>query len=228
MSGFSKAVLTFGLVAAFTTPAWAQGRGGMMGGMMGGGGVQLITNASVQKEIKLEEEQAEKVKGVAEELRGNIRESMSSLQDLEPQDRMKKMQEIQRTTNEAGMKALGVILKPDQMKRFHEVVLQQEGPAVLATHPMLAKKLKVSDEQVGKITAIQAEMRTEMRDLRDASDPAAAMAKLRKTTNDKALAVMTDSQKKEWKDMLGEPFEIKMEGGPGGFGGGRPRTKGNN
>jgi hypothetical protein len=219
MRSYSKAVLAFGLVAAFASTGWAQGRGPGGGGMMGGV-ANLISNASVQKELKLEDDQVEKAKGVSEELRAKMRESFSSLQDLEGQERMKKMQELNRTTTEEGMKALGAFLKPEQLKRFKQIVLQQQGGAALAD-PMVAKKIKLSDEQTGKIQAIMAEAQTARREAMQSAgdDRAAAMEKFRsiqKETNTKVLAVLTDDQKSEWKEMTGEPFEVKFEGGPGG------------
>ena len=35
-----------------------------------------------------------------------------------------------------------------------------------------------------------------------------AGTKIRKETNTKAMALMTDDQKKAWKELTGEPFEI--------------------
>lgn len=232
MRGYSKAILAFGLVAALSGSAMAQRPGGGFGGgmmMMGGGGVNLIANESVQKELKLDDSQVEKAKGVAEELRGKMRESFSALQDLEGPERMKKAQELNRTTTEEGMRALGAFLKPEQLKRFKEIVLQQRGPAVL-TDPAVAKKLDVTDEQSGKILAILAEGQTAMREARESAgdDRAAAMEKFRsvqKETGEKIVGVLTDSQKKEWKEMTGEPFEVKFEGGPGG---GRRRRNNDN
>ncbi|WP_435017709.1 hypothetical protein TA3x_005329 [Tundrisphaera sp. TA3] len=224
MSAFSKVALTFGLVAAFAGTVSAQGRG-PGGGFNRGGVVGLITNESVQKELKLEEDQIEKAKGVADELREKSRESMSSLQDLEPAERMKKFQEINWTTNEEGLKALGAFMKPEQTKRLKEIVLQQQGANAL-TYPPFAKKLNVTDDQSDKVRTIITDSFTEMREAMQAegSDRMAAMEKIRKETNEKVLAVMTDDQKKQYKEMLGEPFEVKMEGRPGG----RPRGRGNN
>ena len=45
-------------------------------------------------------------------------------------------------------------------------------------------------------------------------DRQAAMAKvqtLRKETNTKVMALMTEDQKKTWKEMTGEPFEVAFQ-----------------
>ncbi len=53
---------------------------------------------------------------------------------------------------------------------------------------------------------------------REAGEKAGA---LRKETMEKVMALLTDEQKKAWKDMTGEPFEVRFEGTRGGFGGRR-------
>ena len=50
------------------------------------------------------------------------------------------------------------------------------------------------------------------------------MEALRKQTDEKIVALLTDDQKKQWKEMLGAPFTFPAfrpggRGGPGGFGG---------
>jgi hypothetical protein len=42
------------------------------------------------------------------------------------------------------------------------------------------------------------------------------MAALRKETMDKVTSVLTEDQKKTWKEMTGQPFEIKFEAPQGG------------
>ena len=47
------------------------------------------------------------------------------------------------------------------------------------------------------------------------------MEALRKQTDEKITALLTDDQKKQWKEMLGAPFTFPTPrfGGPGGRGG---------
>jgi len=92
----------------------------------------------------------------------------------------------------------------------------------------------VSDEQKGKLKTIEDDSRKEMRDAFQgggggggATDGARAkIAEMRKASMDKAVGVLSDDQKKAWKDMTGAPFEVKFEGGTGG-GGRRPRGNNN-
>ncbi len=71
-----------GLVALIAGPAAAQGRGGF--GRGGGSLAELLGNASVQKELKLDDSQAEKAKELSEKISGEMREKCQELQGLEP------------------------------------------------------------------------------------------------------------------------------------------------
>lgn len=80
-----RAILGLSLVALVASPAFAQGgRGGM--GMGGGSYAMLIGNTSVQKELKLDDQQVEKAKELAEKAREKGREQREQLQGLEGED----------------------------------------------------------------------------------------------------------------------------------------------
>ena len=211
MRGFLKSVMAFGLVALISGPAMAQQRGGGGGGY-GQGGVMLISNPSVQKELKLDDAQVEKAKEAGTAFQEKRRESMSSLEGLEGDELMKKRQEVNMALNAEGMKALTTFLKPEQVKRFKQIEIQIAGINALSM-PEVAKALKVTDAQKEKVTALLADQRSQMQDAQEAAngDRQAIMQKsqvIRKETNTKAMALMTDDQKKTWKELTGEPFEM--------------------
>lgn len=206
MRGRFKAVLAFGLVAALAGPVSAQGRGGW------GGPGMLIGNPSVQKELKLDDDQIKKAEALATELREKNQENRSKLEGLEGDELMKKRQEIGRANNEMVMKSVHGFLKPEQVSRFKQIELQQMGANALAI-PAIASKLNVTDEQAAQVKTILAEAQTEMTAARQSAgdDRQAAMQKiqgLRKETNTKVMALMTEDQKKTWKEMTGEHFEV--------------------
>jgi len=226
MRGCFKAALAFGLVAALSSSAMAQGgRGGF--GMGQGGPVFLLSNASVQKELKLDTAQVEKVTELGTKTREKMAGLREQLTDLQGQERMTKQQELMKPINEEAMKTAATILKPEQVKRLTQIELQQRG-AMALSDPAIAKKLDITDEQTAKVKKILADQQSEMGEIRQAAgnDFASMMPKitaLRKETNTKVMALMTEDQKKTWKEMTGEPFEIVQQpgGGRGGRGGNR-------
>jgi hypothetical protein len=217
MRGCFKAIVAFGLVAALSGPAMAQGRGGF-GGMMGGGPVALLGNPGVQKELKLDASQTEKATALATEVREKMMGLRDQLQGLQGQEANAKRQELMKPINEGAMKTAHAFIKPEQVKRLHEISLQQQGANALSD-PAVAKKLGITDEQAAKVKTILADSQSEMRDLFQSAgdDRQAAMAKvqtLRKETNTKVMALMTEDQKKTWKEMTGEPFEVTFQPRP--------------
>jgi hypothetical protein len=193
-------------------PAWAQqGRGGR--GF--GGGADLLSNKSVQKELKATDEQVEKLNAFAREMREKGREEFQGLRELSQEERREKMQALARTRAAELVKGRDAILKPEQVKRFEEIQLQQSGAGAFSS-PRVQEKLKLTEDQKTKVRAINMESgrstREAFQDLQ--SDREGAMkkiAEIRKQATEKALAVLTDDQKKAWKEMTGEPFEVEYE-----------------
>jgi hypothetical protein len=214
MRGCFKAALAFGMVAILAGPAMAQGQGRGFG-MMGGGPVNLLGNPSVQKELKLDESQITKATELATATREKVMGLRDQLSDLQGQERATKQAELMKPINEEAMKTASAFLKPEQVKRLHQIELQQRGANAL-TDPTIAKKLGVTDDQAAKVKTILADQQSEMQEIRQSAgnDFQSMMPKitaLRKETNTKVMALMTEDQKKTWKEMTGEPFEVVQQ-----------------
>jgi len=224
MRTLSRTFVALGLVALMAGPALAQqGRGGGRGfGGGGGGAAMLLGNASVQQELKLEADQIEKAKGVADKAREKFMASRESLQSLEPEERTKKMGELTKEVNEETHKSVKEFLKPEQVKRLYQITHQVQGASAF-TDEHVQKHLKLTDAQKSEIEGIARDSQQQMRTIFQESqgDREGAMAKiteLRKETLTKIEGKLTDEQKASYKEMLGTPFEVKFEGRPGGGG----------
>ena len=209
------------LAAIVAAPAMAQGQGRGGFGMMGGGGgiAMLIGNTGVQKELKLDDTQTEKAKEVAAKNREKMQAARQELQGLDQDERRTKMQELTKEMNESTMKALGEVLKPDQIKRLHEISYQVRG-ANAFSDPELAKKLSLTEAQKGDIKTITDESNAEVREIFQSAgdDREAAMKKIaehRKETLTKIVGKLNDEQQKTWKELIGAPFEYKPDPRPG-------------
>ncbi|MFM8250925.1 MAG: hypothetical protein ACKOBW_04920 [Planctomycetota bacterium] len=130
---------------------------------------------------------------------------------------------------------LAEILKPDQLKRLNEIVIQVQGTGALSD-PEVAKQLELTEMQKEEITKVRREAmesnREEMRALIQGQDREAArkkMAEVRKATDDKVLAVLTASQRQKFESLKGAPFampEGALRQGP--VGGSRTNNNSNN
>ena len=214
-------MIGLGLAALLASPALAQGQG--RGGFGRGGGGNLATllaNASVQKELKLDDQQIEKAKELAEKTREKMQETRQTLQGLEAEERRTKQAEITKEMNESALKAVGAFLKPEQVSRLKQISYQQRGLQAFSD-PEIAKKLNLTDAQKSDIQAISQETMESMRGLysqdQSPEEQAEAMKKMneaRKAALTKAEAKLNDEQQKTWKEMLGAPFTIVYEPRP--------------
>jgi len=204
------------LVALVAGPATAQGQGRGFG--RGGSLAGLLGNASVQKELKLDDAQTTKAKETAEKIGAEAREKFTGLQDLPQEERREKMTAITHEINEATLKAVGEYLKPEQITRLKQISYQQRG-AQAFTDSEVAKKLNITDAQKSEIQSIVTDSMAEMRTIftENQDDQEARMKKmteLRKKTLASAEAKLNDEQQKTWKELLGAPFEVKYEPRP--------------
>jgi len=214
-----RTMLGLGLAALLASPALAQGRG--FGGRgMGGNLGTLLANASVQKELKLDDSQVEKSKELAASMREKMQENREKLQGLEAEERRTKQAEINKEMNESTMKAVGAFLKPEQVTRLKQISIQVRGLQAFSD-PEVAKKLNLTDTQKTDIQAINNEVRESTQGLisQDSSPEERAegmkkIAEARKAGLTKAEAKLNDEQQKTWKELLGAPFTIVYEPRP--------------
>jgi len=211
---FGKFVLGLGLVALLSPAALAQGgRGGF-----GGGGGMLLSNKSVQQELKLDADQITKASKWAEEQRARFTEASQKYADLSEDERRTKMQELRRTANEESHKAVTAMLKPEQAKRFHQISLQARGVNAFED-AKVQEQLKITDDQKTKLAEIAKEHNDKQREVREDNQGnfqaiREKMTPINKEAHDKAEALLTSEQKSTWKEMVGHHFEIKYEPRP--------------
>jgi hypothetical protein len=215
---FSRIALTLSLAALLAVPALAQRQPGGGFGQRGGGGLgTLVQNESVQKELKVEKDTADKLKEAVTKVTDAHKDEQAKIQALPQAERAPERQKLTATINEETLKAVSEILKPDQVKRLKQIELQQAGTRAY-TRPEVQKALDLKDDQIEKIKTITADSQKAMTDLRPAGgtgkpgkpDPAVTekITALRKETAEKIQAVLTDDQKKTWKDMTGDAFTV--------------------
>ncbi len=205
----------FGLLTLVTSAQAQRPFGGLGGG--GGGGIFLLMNKGVQEELKITEEQREKIGEKAKGMAGKFQEVFGKLKDVPEADRPEKMQKLMKEVNDTIMKEVGEALKPEQLKRFTQIQRQQSVAATLTTDEEAGKALDVTAEQKEKAKTIQEESTKEIGQLfrqfnkENPSETQEKVAAARKEANDKALKVLTDEQRTKWKDLVGATFEVKMD-----------------
>jgi Spy/CpxP family protein refolding chaperone len=227
MRNLCKLTLTLALVALMASPALAQ-RPRQRPGGGGPGGFRLtadalLTNKSVQEELKLSKDQQEKLTAISKK-----RNDLFRNRDLSREDRQKAMKEIGDET-----KKVAEGLTSTQKKRLDQIVVQAQGVRAFSDKKV-QEALKLTDEQktaIKDITeGIQKKVQEETKDLEGRerfTKGREIRQKLTKEAMGKIASKLSSDQKKTWKELVGAPFEIKFEGfgrpGGGRRPGGTPR-----
>ena len=205
------------LAATQASVASAQQRGGRGMGR-GGSIIGLLGVEAVQKELKLNDEQIEKIEAAGTKVREAMTEKYSGLRDIEDRaKRTAKMEELSKETDRMAFGELRGVLEREQFMRVLQIRLQIRGAVYGLSNEYVARRLELTDDQKAKIADIKkaaAEATTKaFSGLRDASqeDRRAAYGKFReiRTGGDKkAVAVLTDDQKEKLEEMKGDKFEM--------------------
>ena len=233
-------------------PGGFGGRGGGFGGggfgRGGGGMLGLLRNEQIRDEIELMPDQEEAVQKIRDNQENQPRPERPDFdfRDQSEENRAKIdkwMEKVQKQRAEAEQKVrdqLEEVLFPPQFERLNEIYIQSMGLAALMTDPVI-KELKITKDQQAKMREVgetaRDEIRSKMREMFSGGgrpDEGAresmreTMTNFQKKMEEKILAVLETSQKKEFEEMKGETFEglgqfgFGGRGGPGGGGfGGR-------
>jgi len=160
----------------------------------------FLDSGRVRNELKLSPEQLKTI----EELRAERRQAFEALRGLKLEERVKKRQELARTSEAA----LAKILTPKQLRRAEQLYLQRRGPMMAFTLPRVAATLQLTDEQKEKIRRIRKDLYDQVRDrLRQGQVTAQQRAEWLRRGNEKLLKVLTTAQKTKWKELTGPLFK---------------------
>ncbi|MBA4188494.1 MAG: hypothetical protein C0467_10860 [Planctomycetaceae bacterium] len=221
MRGMRFAVAGF-LVVGMVSLAQAQFRPGGFGG----GPTSLVTNKAVQEDLKLSEDQITKLKEWSTEFRKKSAEIMKDkgidfgkggFGKIEPEMREKLDAANAEITKEA-YKQLGEVLKKEQVERLKQISRQQMG-ANAFTNAEVVDALKLTAAQKDSVKGVTGDLQKETReifgeftkgkfDVEKMQENQKKVQKLQKEYIGKLEDLLDDSQKKTWKEMKGEAFDL--------------------
>jgi hypothetical protein len=180
-----------------------------------GGGPFIIFRDKVQDELKLTDEQRQKLMGTFPDY---VRETMKvfeKIKDLKPPEREQQMQEHRQKSDMKMTTFLNDVLDGKQQKRLLQLMLQQAGVFALLGQNEAFLPLKITDEQRRKFMEVVQEMEKKIQPLvkegEAGGNPEEIMPKamkIRKEHEGKIEAILSERQRKQWKELLGKPFEL--------------------
>ena len=180
--------------------------------------IMLMRAEAVQKELALEEAQTKEITALAAQMQSEAMEIFSGLQDLTPEERQKEMPLVMKMITEKGkelQEKVDKVLNAKQSTRMKELSLQRRGVDALQDDTVIAE-LKLSDEQKKKLETVRDEIADKQQEIiksltsggGDQGQIREKMGELRKEAGEKAMAILTDSQREQFEKMKGPKFEF--------------------
>jgi hypothetical protein len=179
------------------------------------GGAFVVFRARVQTELKLSDEQKQKLAEKFPEYAQETMKAFERLKELGPSEREKEMQEHRQRSEEKLNAFLTNVLQAGQQRRLFQVQLQQAGAFALLGRNQAFDKLEITDEQrtgfMGVVKDMEQKMRPLFQEVQEGGKPEEIMPKVMKVRREhekKVEALLSDTQKKQWRELLGKPFEL--------------------
>lgn len=225
-----RVALAAAVVVGAAALAAAQPPGGGFGGFgFGGGSIYgtVAVNKALQEELKVTAEQKDKLSDVMKPIREKQQELRGLFTPGQPpsEDELKEMREKMSKLAEETKKGVEGVLKPEQVKRLTQINYQALGVRAFADKDVQAA-LKLTDAQKEKAKTITDDFAKETRemmmktfqDFQQGGNPEEMQKKIQemqkkreemqKSADSKIEKELTADQKKKWKEMLGEKFDL--------------------
>jgi hypothetical protein len=174
----------------------------------------LVFRDKVQEELKLSDEQKKKLEKRLQDTVQDTMQFFQKLGDKKPEERQKEHHAYVEKAQEKLTAFLKETLKEEQLKRLQQLERQQEGLFALG-HPEIMKELEITDKQRQQFGEVVQEMQKKieplMKEAQKDGKPeeiGPKVMKIRQEHEGKIEAILNDAQKKQWKEMLGKPFDL--------------------
>jgi Spy/CpxP family protein refolding chaperone len=198
---------------------WLQGLGRLTSGDLGP--YSFLNLEQVQKDLKLTQEQKDKLKAINDEFHAKRRQRIEALAGAATGDRAARPAELRAKAREDRAeyrKKIEAVLLPEQRNRLGQIALQLRGPLSVLADEKMAKTLKLNPDQQKQIQAIEKalgdRLDSALQDLRgrrsaSQAELEAKAAELRDQAVQQALGVLTPEQKDSLEKMKGERLLIE-------------------
>ncbi len=197
-------------------------------GRTNGSFLGLLHLESVQKELKLSDEQKAKLKEVGEKIGAEIRQQYAAAREIEDQQkRREKYTELGKQFDEKAHAPVREVLSREQMSRIYQICIQVRGAVCGLNNRYIAGRLELTDEQKKKAAELEkatlekafaaySELRilSELRNLSDEerrekfAELREKVGKIHSQADEQALGLLTAQQKEAFEKMKGEKFEL--------------------
>jgi hypothetical protein len=174
----------------------------------------LVFRDKVQEELKLSDEQKKKLEKRLQDTVQDAMQFFQKLGDKKPEEREKELHAYMEKAQENLTAFLQGLLREDQFNRLRQVMLQREGLFALG-HAEVMKELAITDKQRQQFGEVVQEMQKKieplLKEAQEGGKPEEIRPKVMKIREEhmgRIEALLSDAQKKQWKEMLGKPLDL--------------------
>jgi len=176
------------------------------------GGSFIVSRDKVQEELKLTKEQKEKLEQLLREVLPHAIQLFQRIEGLDPAERRKELGAFRPKAQEKLAAVLKETLSDGQRNRLRQLELQREG----LRNGEIWTDLQLTEEQRKQFMAMmqraQKASQLLLEELQRGGKPKGEIQpkviKVRDELEGKLEALLTDAQKKQWKEMRGEAMDL--------------------
>jgi RNA polymerase sigma factor (sigma-70 family) len=168
----------------------------------------LVLHAVVQTELKLTAEQLGRIRDLIHAVDAHAYEGNPRVQPLQLDERVERANKLIQEKHKALRKALPEILTEVQAVRLRQLERQAAGMSSFQD-PENVKLLALTDEQRSKIRTIIAQAREFRPVVKDGNVLTFNNQEADKAAIQQILEMLTDHQRKTWRDLVGETMDVR-------------------
>ena len=175
----------------------------------------LVFRDKVQEELKLSDEQKKKLEKRLQDTVQDTMQLFQKLADKKPEEREKELHAYREKAQENLMAFLQGLLHEEQSKRLRQMMLQRDRLFALLGNAEITKELEITDKQRQQFGEVVQEMHKKieplMKEAQKGGNPQEIrpkIRKIRKEQEERIEALLSDAQKKQWKEMMGKPLDL--------------------
>jgi hypothetical protein len=170
----------------------------------------LFQYSNVRKELNLTDPQFNQLNQSFGQLNTRFAEEFALFQNLDPEQRAVKLQELRRNFNEQFLKSAGGLLNEQQVNRLRQLELQNFGLSVFA-EPNFPTQFNLTVQQRERIAALQNQANKSLQEITTLSstnldDALRRYQAWRQATQTELNNILTEQQRRMWAQMTGSPF----------------------
>jgi hypothetical protein len=175
----------------------------------------MIFRDKVQEELKLSDEQKKMLEKRLQDTHQDTMQLFQKLADKEPEEREKELHAYREKAQENLTAFLQGLLQEEQSKRLRQVMLQRDRLFALLGNAEITKELEITDKQRQQFGEVAQQMHKKieplMKEAQKGGNPqeiGPKIRKIRKEQEERIEALLSDAQKKQWKEILGKPLDL--------------------